>query len=192
MGAASVQILQRPFLRAAFVLSLPAGFTAEEISVALDRFSLAQSVGLLGGSLAIVGKVLLLGALLYLGVLVLTGTARFRDALSLVSTAMLTTLFGSWFVLLVLTIRTPAAIRAMADLQPAIGLSLFFPNASLLVFTLLNDINLFDLWFMSVLARGLSSQGILRPRGALCVSFGVWAFCVAAQISFLAVVSPPT
>ncbi len=192
MGTASVQILQRPFLRAALVLSLPAGFTAEEVSAALERFSLAQSVGLLGGSLAIVGKVLLLGALLYLGVLVLTGTARYREALSLMSTAMLTTLFASWFVLLILAIRTPGAVREMADLQPAIGLALFFPHAPLLVFTLLNDINLFDLWFVIVVARGLSSQGMLRPGGALCLSFGVWAFCVAAQLSFLAVLNPRT
>lgn len=186
LGTLFVQLLSQPFVRAALLASAPTDWTETQVAEALERFAFTQNVAFLTTPLLLVAKMVAISALVFLLVLLQKRDARYKKILSLVAIASLSPLAASWFVLAILKLRAVEAIHTIRDLQPPIGLAFFAPDASTSIFTLLNNVNVFEAWYVLVVGLGLAKLAALSRARALCLTGAVWVLCVAGQSWVLA------
>ena len=122
---------------------------------------------------------MILAGLLYLVSILANGRMRFRQAYSLVAFASIA-LVAEWSVgLTVMLLKGLENIQRPFDLVPALGLTLIFRDVGLGWFTLLNSVNLFQIWFIVLLVIGIASMNGFSRWKSGWVVVSVWLFQTA-------------
>jgi hypothetical protein len=165
-----------PFAEHVARLSMPDNLDparAEQVLSLTHRISLVSTVF---SPVSMLVKWVVLAGLLYLVAILANGRMRFRQAYSLVAFASIA-LVAEWSTgLVVMLLKGLENVRAPLDLVPALGLTLVFRDVGLGWFTLLNSINLFQVWFVILLVLGIASiNGFSRWKSGWVVA-SVWLF----------------
>jgi hypothetical protein len=133
-----------------------------------------------------------LGALLYFSAIILGATElRFKQVYAaLVFSEMILVLMGVINILL-LYIKGIESIQNITDLQAIVGLDYFLSDkaADPPLFTFLNSVNIFNIWYVATLSIGLSViTGFSKLKSAVLVS-AVWLLGVGFQVALAAISS---
>lgn len=146
-----IATLMRPFYSAAFEATR-SHLTPQQLERAPSAATQATFALAFVPVNTIVG--LLIGALfLWICVSVLGGEAKYKTLLSVLAYANVTFILYSVITLVVLELRGPSSVAAMADLRPALGLDLLYSGDSTFLSVFLNSINPFTIagiWLVGV------------------------------------------
>lgn len=168
-----------PFAEHVARLSMPDNLDpaqAEQVLSFTHRISLVSTMF---SPLSMLIKWVVLAGLLYLVVILANGRMRFRQAYSLVAFASIA-LMAEWSTgLVVMLLKGLDNVRAPLDLVPALGLNLVFRDVGLGWFTLLNSVNLFQIWFVILLVLGIASMNGFSRWKSGWVVISVWFFQTA-------------
>jgi len=110
---------------------------------------------------------------------------KFSRILTIVSYSYLPVAFRDAVICLILCLRDPAVIRQAEGLNVAIGLNLLFPKIPPPWWALAANVNLFEVWFITLLVVGLSVWARTRWQKALAIVFPVWVFVTLVQLGFV-------
>ncbi|MCL5020797.1 MAG: hypothetical protein M1339_03860 [Bacteroidetes bacterium] len=116
---------------------------------------------------------------------------RFRLFFSVIAFSEAIPGFMSVVNILVLYAKGISSVRNVTDLKAIIGLDFFMKNkmSNLPLFILLNNINVFTIWYVATLAIGISViTGFRKIKSALIVT-GVWLLGIAFQMVISAISS---
>lgn len=139
----------------------------------------------------VLGKWLILAGLIYF-LSVLVGDAervRFRTLYAVVAhTEMIFVLMAIVNVLL-LHAKGPDSVQHVTDLQAIVGLEVILKEraGNLPLFTLLNSVNVFSIWYVATLSIGIAViTGFSKAKSAVLVT-GVWLLGVGYQVAMAAI-----
>jgi hypothetical protein len=159
-----IAILLRPFYSVAFEAAR-SHLTPQQ----LERAPSAATQAMLALAIVPVNTIvgLLIGALfLWICVSVLGGEAKYKTLLSVLAYANVTFVLYSVITLVVLEMRGPSSVAAMADLRPALGLDLLYTGDSTFLSVFLNSINPFTIGGIWLAGLGISvTHRISRNTG---------------------------
>jgi hypothetical protein len=150
-----IVLLQMPYTRAAIAAQL-----AQTPNVPPERAEAAMRVGPIIGLVVapiFYGLFLLVNALiLWVVTSVLGGEGKFVTLLSVTTYASITYALLQVIGVIVLTMRGPASVTSMLDLQPSLGLDLLAPDAKGFMLGFLRGINPFTLYGLFLSATGIA------------------------------------
>ncbi len=156
--SAGCVLLSIPFAKQAAEASLERILSAQEIDRLVSVSEQIQYFVALVAPLVLVGKWLIASSFLHASGLVLNAAdTQFRRVFSAVVHAESILVLMTLVNLLLLLLRGPESIHGPVDLQVVAGLDLFMKNKSenISLFTLLNGINPFTLWYVATLSTGV-------------------------------------
>lgn len=169
-------------------LALPYAFRVLSGGRAPDVLAGSAMVGILGIQALINGGMLTLKWLVFGYALWAFGTPQgqrtpFRAALGVVVLAEAPRVLEEFFKLALVTLRGQH-ISTIADLSPPIGLNLLFSGLPPSVDALLNQFNLFEVWYVVVLAIGMRAALRTPPRVSAVLAAALWTFSLVIQSAF--------
>ncbi|MEJ2079353.1 MAG: YIP1 family protein [Acidobacteriota bacterium] len=179
VSAMLVNWFSMPFAEHVARLSMPDSLDPEQAQQVLALTHRISLFSALFSPLSMLVKWVILAGLLYLVSILANGRMRFRQAYSLVAFASIA-LVAEWSVgLTVMLLKGLENIQRPFDLVPALGLTLIFRDVGLGWFTLLNSINLFQIWFIVLLVIGIASMNGFSRWKSGWVVVSVWLFQTA-------------
>lgn len=156
---------------------------AQETLSNANRFAF---VGLLFAPVPLLIKWLLVAALLYYAAILFDAhNVTFKKIFSIVVHTEFILLLIGIINILILEIKGITSVNNLSDLQTIVGLEYFLKNKTndIYLFTILSNFNIFTIWYVIVLAIGLSIVSQLEKwKSSIIVSF-VWLFGVGFQIA---------
>ncbi len=153
----------------------------DQVAQSIEFYRRFQMIGVFTAPLVMLLKWAAVALLLYLLAILVNGTMSFRQVYSLVSFSSLALVAESAIVLLILLLRGVESIQTQMDLQPAIGLNLLFPGLAPAWHLLLNNANIFELWYVVLLVLGIRQLNRFSTGKAVAVVVAVWLFGVGLQ-----------
>ncbi len=151
----------------------------------LEKIYYLQALGIVFSPVATLIKWALMAWLIYTASQLADGRITYRQAYSLTAYASIIPLMHSLVVFAILKLRGADAIHSLIDLQPPTGMNLIFKTDSLVSSALLQEINVFEMWYVLILATGIAAFNRFSIRKALLVVLPVWLFLVVFKIAFL-------
>lgn len=88
---------------------------------------------------------------------------------------------------MILKLKGVEAIESPYDLQPPIGLNLIFDTDSAPLNTLLESVNLFEIWYVILLGLGISIIFDFSKKLAMGIAITYWIFSVGVQVGLAAI-----
>ncbi|MBN1397902.1 MAG: YIP1 family protein [Bacteroidetes bacterium] len=176
-----------PFLQIVMDASLPANINDEQVEHAQSMMKGFRIIGLFLGLIPLIIKWLFISALLYYGAILLNSEQiGFKSVFSAVVYSEFILLMMSIFNLLILYIKGTDSINTAVDLNAIVGLDFFMTDKStnLPLFTLLNNINLFSIWYVTVLAVGIYTIAGLSKAKSVILASSVWLVLLGIQVAF--------
>ncbi|PIU44325.1 MAG: hypothetical protein COS95_09515 [Ignavibacteriales bacterium CG07_land_8_20_14_0_80_59_12] len=136
---------------------------------------------------------LVLTAVLYFASILLSAPdeLKFKSVYSLVVHSETILVLAGLLNVIILNLKGVYSIHAPADLQAIVGLDFFLKNraSNLSLFTLLNAINVFNIWYIAVLTIGISvATGFKKFKSAILVTT-VWLLGVGFHVALTAISS---
>ncbi len=110
----------------------------------------------------------------------------FSKTLTTVAYAYVPVLLRDATACLILCLRPRELLTQPGGLNVALGLNLLFPQIPPPWWSLAANVNLFEVWFIALLAAGVSAFAHVRRRQSLLVVLPVWLFVTLAQFGFTA------
>ena len=184
--AIGVAFLTAPFSRELLRVTL---------SAVLDEENLEQS-------LSVMEKSQYLGAFLVPGVLLLKWTAiatilyllsiifgnqeqKFKECFIVVVYSEIILILMSIITVLLLHLKGFDSIHQLTDLQPVIGLDVLMADkaSNLPLFTFLNSVNPFNIWYLAVLSVGFSIMTNFSKAKSTVLVTTVWLLGVGLQVA---------
>jgi hypothetical protein len=186
--AIGVAFLTAPFSRELLRVSL---------SAVLDEENLEQSLSMMEKSQYLVaffvpGVLLLkwtaIATVLYLLSSIFgTQEQKFKECFVVVVYSEIILILMGVFSVLLLHLKGFDSLHHLTDLQPIIGLDVLMSDkaSDLPLFTFLNSVNLFNIWYVAVLSIGFSIMtDFSKVKSALLVTT-VWLLGVGLQVAFV-------
>lgn len=149
----------------------------------MDRFAPAWAIG---GNLLVIIGIVLIAALLWMGSSVLGGRTTFSRSVGVASVGgVVHPLLAMTFVSVMWKLDPPE-IRRMQDMYeslPSLGLDLLVrgSDASPFVRTFLSRIDLFNLWWVALVAIGGQKLLGLKKGAAVGLAIGIWLLTAAVS-----------
>jgi hypothetical protein len=109
--------------------------------------------------------------------------ASFVAGLGVVVLAETPRLLENAFILTLIVLRR-SPVQSTLDLRPPIGVNLYLDGLSLRMDALLNQLNVFELWHVAVLALGIRSVFHTSTGAALLLASGLWLMGLVIQVAF--------
>ncbi len=182
-----IALLSLPLSRQIMLQAVSRGGAVE--GAQLEQAQRFQYVGSILIPLTLLFKWLVSAALLYfMTILAGSGQIRFKEVYAAVVFAEMILLLMAVVNLLLLVAKGADSIRHITDLQGIIGMDFLMPDrtSNLPLFTLLNNINIFNIWYIAVLSIGISvMSGFSRVKSALLVTT-MWLLGVGLQVAIAA------
>ncbi len=179
LGLASLPLLARVIEN-----SLPPGIQEEQARQTLESFLLYQKIGLYLSPVWVALKCLTLTALLLLSCLMLDMKTNFKKLFALVSQCGLITFLQQFTILLIIKIRGES-VQTASDLNPRLGLDLFFQNLGKPLMLVLNYFSLFNICYIAVLTIALSSLCNCSKFKAFVATIPTWLLPLGFSLGML-------
>ena len=178
------QLLSLPFVNQLTQNSFPSAISEQQVSENLRLIRRSQVWGAALSPIPLSLKWVCVAGMIFTVLQVMGAKMSYRRTLSLVA-------FSSFFISLelpivwvILLLRGVENIKAPVDLMPPIGLNILFPNADVGLYALLNNMNLFEMWYVGILISGVAYFNRFSIRRAALFIVPVWLFLVGLQVSF--------
>jgi hypothetical protein len=177
-----ISVLQSPIQIEWMRFQLEAGGTpAEQIKSSLDMMNKSSVLTLLFTPLLLFLRWLLLALMLWLTAVVFLDALTYKKALTIVAYSYLPILARDAVTCVMLLMRSDAALRDADGMTVALGLNLLFPSMRLPWSALAGSINLFEIWFVTLLVVGISKAARATPLRALAIVLPTWVIAVVLQ-----------
>jgi len=163
-----------------------AGAPEGQIAAGLAAMRQSQRWAIAVVPVLLFGKWLLFAGILWLTAQLFLAAAGFSRTLSVVAFSYAPILFRDAVIFLILRIRGWSGLEDPGALNVAIGLNLLWPRLPLPWSALAGNINLFEFWYLALLASGMAAASRVRLRSAWGLVLPVWLFAVLIQTSLLA------
>ncbi len=158
-----------------------AGMPAEQVRSSLEMMHKSNVMALLLTPLLLFLRWLLMALMLWLTAAVFLDTLTYRKLLTIVAFSYLPMLARDAVSCLVLLMRNEDALRHADGMTVALGLDLLFPSMPLPWSALAGSVNIFEVWFVTLLVVGISEAAPARPSRALAIVIPTWLVAVVLQ-----------
>jgi len=177
-----ISVLQSPIQMEWIRFQLEAaGTPAGQIRSSLDMMNKSVTVTSLLTPALLFLRWLLLALMIWLTAAVFLDALTYKKALTIVAYSYLPILARDAVTCVVLLMRSDAALRNADGMTVALGLNLLFPSMQLPWSALAGSINLFEIWFVTLLVVGISKAARTTPRRALGIVLPTWIIAVVLQ-----------
>lgn len=180
--------LSRPLMLQ--TISHAGGLEGAQLEQALEKAKQFQYWGSLLIPLVLLIKWGALAGLLYsLAILAGSEQIRFKELFAVFVFAEMIPLLMAVVNILLLYTRAPESIHHITDLQAIIGLDVLMSDktSDLPLFTLLNNLNVFNVWYVGVLSIGLSIMSGLGRIRSVGIVTTAWLLGVGFQVAMVMV-----
>jgi hypothetical protein len=107
----------------------------------------------------------------------------FPRLFAMVMYASIPLMLGSFFGYGLVMAKGLDAVHSIRDLRPLIGLNAFVQEQGAMVDAALSSINVFEVWYVVLLAIGLRHVGRFGRSGAIGVALGFWMAATTVQVA---------
>ncbi len=163
-----------------------AGLPADQVSAGVELMRRSNRWVPIVVPLLLLLRWLIQALLLWLAAQFVLGLLRFYQALTIVAFSYLPVLFRDAVACLVIYLRSPQQIELREGLYVALGLDLLFPSMPRPWSTLAGSVNLFEAWFVLLLATGVAGITHSRARTALAIVIPAWLLVALLQLGLAA------
>lgn len=183
LGTIVIRLLYFPVLKRIFL-----SYWNPEYSKPLIQT--AKSLTILSASFSpfyLILKFLIISIILWLFVQLFAFETNFKKIFSIVVYCGIIAFLGSVLTLLILYLRGLESIKSGADIQVSLGIDLFLKslNLSLPFKTFLSKINILSIWWIVLMALGISiSSKISRTKSTL-IAILLWLFSTGIQVGLV-------
>ena len=185
LGMVALNFLSIPFTDQLARTQLPEGLEPEQLEQ-IERFQqLVLHASVFLTPLTMACRWALIAGLLYLISVLANGRMHYRQSYALVVLASLPLLGETALNLVILFLRGVDSIAEPFDLMPPIGLSLLFSPQSPAWYSILNSVNLFEIWHMILLVLGISALNDFGCIRSGVIVLSVWGFQVGTGVATL-------
>jgi hypothetical protein len=158
-----------------------AGTSAEQLRSSLLMMHKSSFMTLLLTPAFLFLRWLLLASMLWLTAAVFLDSLTYRKVLTVVAFSYLPILARDAVTCLILFMRSGDALRHADGMTVALGLNLLFPSMPLPWSALVGSINMFEVWFVTLLVVGISRMARATPLRALAIVLPTWIVAVVLQ-----------
>jgi hypothetical protein len=177
-----ISVLQSPIQMEWIRFQLEAaGTPAGQIRSSLDMMNKSVTVTSLLTPALLFLRWLLLALMIWLTAAVFLDALTYKKALTIVAYSYLPILARDAVTCVVLLMRSDAALRNADGMTVALGLNLLFPSMQLPWSAIIGSINLFEIWFVTLLVVGISKAARATPLRALGIVLPTWIIAVVLQ-----------
>ncbi len=177
-----ISVLQSPIQMEWIRFQLEAaGTPAGQIRSSLDMMNKSVTVTSLLTPALLFLRWLLLALMIWLTAAVFLDTLTYKKALTIVAYSYLPILARDAVTCVMLLMRSDAALRNADGMTVALGLNLLFPSMQLPWSAITGSINLFEIWFVTLLVVGISKAARATPLRALSIVLPTWIIAVVLQ-----------
>ncbi len=166
--------LQQPFFMQAILASVP----EPSISGVMDNFDVFLRNKLIADFLhatLFTPATIMLTAMVALLFLLARGhIASWTRLVAICSFAALTDLLREVFQFVLLTLRGLGAVQSPRDLVRPVGLGLLFQHGNYVTSQIADAVNIFDIWFVTILVVAFERSEQIRRRDAVIAALGTW------------------
>ncbi len=182
-----------PFSNQIAYATLSTRLDEQQVQQALSFSRRFEYVGLIFAPIILLVKWGFIAAVLYFLCILLDAPAgfKYRTVFSLLVYSEMILVFMNIVNVLVLYIKGISSIRHVTDLQAIIGMDFLLKNriSNLPLYTFLNSINVFTVWYLATLTIGISVVTGYRKLKSSMIVVGVWLLGVAFQVVMSAISS---
>jgi len=158
-----------------------AGTPGDQLRSSLEMMSKSNAMALLLTPVLLFLRWLLLALMLWLTAAVFLDSLTYRKVLTIVAFSYVPILARDAVVCLILFMRSEEALRHADGMVVALGLNLLVPSMALPWSALLGSINIFEVWFVTLLVVGISSAARVTWSRALAIVLPTWLVAVVLQ-----------
>ena len=177
-----ISVLQSPIQMEWIRFQLEAaGTPAGQIRSSLDMMNKSIAVTFLLTPALLFLRWLLLALMIWLTAAVFLDALTYKKALTIVAYSYLPILARDAVTCVMLLMRSDAALRNADGMTVALGLNLLLPSIQLPWSAITGSINLFEIWFVTLLVVGISKSARATPRRALGIVLPTWIIAVVLQ-----------
>jgi hypothetical protein len=177
-----ISVLQSPIQMEWIRFQLEAaGTPAGQIRSSLDMMENSVAVTFLLTPALLFLRWLLLALLIWLTAAVFLDSLTYKKVLTIVAYSYLPILGRDAVTCLILLVRSDEVLRHADGMTVALGLNLLFPSMQLPWSALAGSINLFEIWFVTLLVVGISKTARTTPRRALGIVLPTWILAAVVQ-----------
>ena len=185
-----VAVFAAPFAKEIALLALSQKLQADQAEQAVAMSQRFQYIGLAVAPLLLLLRWLVIAAVLYFVAILLSVEAlKFKTVYAVVVYSEMILLLMGVINILLLYLKGIGSVHHITDLQAIIGLDILLTDrsANLPLFTLLNSINVFSIWYLGTLTIGISViTNLSKLKSAVLVTSG-WLLGVGFQVAFAAI-----
>lgn len=158
-----------------------AGMPGEQINSSLDMMNKSTVLTSLLTPVLLFLRWLLLASGLWLTAAVFLDSVAYRQVLTVVAYSYLPILARDAVTCLILLMRSGDVLRHADGMAVALGLNLLFASMSLPWSALVGSVNIFEVWFVTLLVVGISRTARVTPMRALSIVLPTWIIAVVVQ-----------
>lgn len=186
--AIGVAFLTAPFSREIIRVTLSAVLDEENVEQSLSMMEKSQYFGLVLVPGFLLLKWMAIATVLYLlsGIFG-TQEQKFKECFVVVVYSEIILILMSIVTVLLLHLKGFDSLHHPTDLQPVIGLDVFMADkaSNLPLFTILNSVNPFSIWYLAVLSLGFSIMTNFSKARSTVLVTTVWLLGVGLQVALL-------
>lgn len=162
-----------------------AGNPQDQVAASMDLMWRTHRWAIALMPLLLLLKWLFFAAVLWLTSQIFLAKVRFADVLSVVAYSYVPVLLREAAVVFILCMRGREALSRPEAMNVTLGLNLLWPRLPLPWWTLVGNVNVFELWYVGLLTIGLSHVAAIHWRRALAMTLPSWLFAVLIQFGFV-------
>ena len=168
-------ITMLPFSRAALFASLPQGVSAEQIEAMEKQVESTKYIGLAFSPIGVLLSAVLMAMLVVMLMQSISGKGEYKTILALtVHIGMISALGAALRLGTLYTMGGPESIRNAKDLKVAMGLNVLFSGLPPALDSILNSINVMEIWSLCLIVVGLRGMYRISRSIAVAVAGGYW------------------
>lgn len=187
-----VAVFTAPFAKQITLLALSKKLQADQAEQALAMSERFQYIGLAIAPIFLLLRWLVIAAVLYfLAILLGTEALRFKTVYAVVVYSEMILLLMGVINILLLYLKGIDSVHHITDFQAIVGLDILLTNkaANLPLFTLLNSVNVFSIWYLATLTIGIAVVTNFSKLKAAVLVASVWLLGVGFQVALTAISS---
>lgn len=161
------------------------GASADQITSSLELVRKSSRLGVLLVPLLLISKWSFFALVLWLTSQLILREIQYQKVLTVVAYSYSALLLRDAFIYLIVTLRGSEALQRADGLNVAIGLNLIFPAIPMPWAVFAGNINLFEAWYVLLLAIGLSRLAGTTWQRGVAVVLPNWVFITLVQVGMV-------
>ena len=179
----AVAIGMLPLVMSVASHSMPEGLPSAQVEAYSHQIAIAQKISLCFVPVVLLIKTLVSAFVLMMLTIVVVGDGGFKKIFAMLSYTNLIMMLQGGCALLVLKLRGIEQIARPGDLQVQLGVDLFIHAQSAALNSVLNAVNLFEMWYVFLLVIGIRCLFDCSKVKAAFIGITYWAMAIAIQVA---------